>query len=95
MKRDLVEIIKPQRKMIGKDPSVLTIKLMDSYTKLLENIENWKEKEPGVEFIYIDYKETLSDPQTALSKIEEFIGVSLDKEEMATCIDKSLYRNKS
>ncbi|MEP0262776.1 alkaline phosphatase family protein [Dokdonia sp.] len=94
MKRDLFEIIKSQRKMIGKDPSVLPVKLMDSYKKLLENIENWKEKEPGVELVYIDYKETLSDPQTSLNKIEEFLGVDLDKEEMEKCIDVSLYRNR-
>ena len=94
MKRDLLEIIKSQRKMIGKDPSVLPIKLMDSYKKLLENIENWKEREPGVELIYIDYKETLDDPQTSLDKIEKFIGVPLGKEEMKSCIDVSLYRNR-
>ena len=95
MKRNLNEIIKSQRVMTGKDPETLPIKLYNSYIRLLENIENWKEKEPGVEMIYVDYKDVLDNPEENIQKIEDFIGLPLRKEAMIGCIDKNLYRNRS
>ncbi len=94
MIRDLDEVIKSQQKMIGRDPDIFPVKLYNAYVEQLKFIEKWKEKEPGVELIYIDYKDVLNKPQEAINKIETFLGVPLKKEEMAKCIDKSLYRNK-
>lgn len=94
MKRDLNEIIKSQRVMTGKDPETLPVRLYNSYVRLLENIENWKERESNVEMIYIDYKEVLDKPEENIEKIIEFLGVNLDKEAMISCIDKKLYRNR-
>jgi predicted AlkP superfamily phosphohydrolase/phosphomutase/tetratricopeptide (TPR) repeat protein len=94
MKRDLNEIIKSQRKMVGKDPNTIPVKLYNSYRQQLEFTENWKEKEPGIELIYVDYKDVLNDPESAIEKVRSFIGLDMDEEAMASCIDRSLYRNK-
>jgi predicted AlkP superfamily phosphohydrolase/phosphomutase/tetratricopeptide (TPR) repeat protein len=94
MKRDLLEIIKSQHVMIGKGDGDMPITLFNSYVKLLQNIENWKEQEPNIEMIYVDYKETLKNPNKTLEKITSFIGTALDTDAMTGCIDKSLYRNK-
>jgi len=94
MKRDLDEIIKSQRIMTGKDADVLPVKLYNSYVKLLKNIEKWKESEPGVELIYLDYKEVLDKPEVMMAKIEDFVGLPMDKEAMMSCVDKNLYRNR-
>lgn len=94
MKRDINEIIKSQRLMTGKDTEILPVKLYNSYVRLLENIESWKEKETGVEILYLDYKEVLNDPEVYMEKIQAFIGLDLDKEAMAKCVDKTLYRNR-
>ncbi len=94
MIRDLDEVIKSQQVMIGKNPDTFPVKLYNSFVEQLKTIEKWKEKEPGVELIYIDYKDVLDKPKEMIKKIEDLIGLPLNINEMAKCIDKSLYRNK-
>ncbi|WP_411766579.1 alkaline phosphatase family protein [Winogradskyella sp. A3E31] len=94
MNRDLTEIVKSQQKMIGKNPETLPVRLFDAYKKHLKNVDIWKEREPFVEMIYIDYKDVLESPETSIKKIEDFIGVDLKNDKMVQCIDKTLYRNR-
>lgn len=95
MTRDLNEVIKSQQIMQGKDPETLSIKLLESYSNLLKRIQFWKDKEPGVEVFYVNYRELLNNPSPILEEIESFLGIDLDKEAMKACIDKNLYRNRS
>ena len=94
MNRNINEVIKSQQKMIGKDPEVLPTKLYNGYTKLLNQVEVWKEKEPSVELIYIDYKDALYNTEEVSNNIRNFLGLELDLESMRSCVDKSLYRNR-
>ena len=94
MNRDLTEIVKSQQKMIGKDSEALPLRLFNSYKKQLSLIETWKDKEPGVELIYLNYKDVLNNTDEALEKVISFVGVGMDKQAMSKCIDKTLYRNK-
>jgi hypothetical protein len=80
--------------MIGKDPETLPTRLFDAYKKHLKQVEIWKDKEPGVELLYLNYKDILENSEESINKINAFIGVNLNKDKMAECIDKSLYRNK-
>ena len=95
MNRDLGEVVKSQQKMIGKNTESLPVKLFQSYTKHLNQVEVWKEKTPNVELIYLDYKEVLTQTDQAIDKVAKFIGVEMNKEAMKRCIDTSLYRNKA
>ena len=95
MKRDLNEVIQSQQKMLGKNEEEFPVKLYNQFQKLLANVGVWNKKEPGVEILYVDYTEVLDDPESQLDRIEKFLGVSLDKEKMKGCIDKSLYRNRA
>ncbi|MBT8274231.1 MAG: alkaline phosphatase family protein [Bacteroidia bacterium] len=95
MNRDLTEIVKSQQKMINKDPNALPTKLFESYSKHLKQVESWKDTIPGVELIYINYPDVLTNTETILNKIEAFIGKELDKEAMESCVDRSLYRTKA
>ena len=94
MTRDLNEILKSQQKMIGKTEDVFPVKLYNKFQKLLSNIEVWKKKEPGVELIYLDYKDVLDNPESTVTSIERFLGVPLNRSAMINCIDKKLYRTK-
>jgi hypothetical protein len=94
MTRDLNEVLKSQQKMIGKTEDVFPVKLYNKFQKLLSNIEVWKKKEPGVELIYLDYKDVLDNPEFTVKSIERFLGVPLNRSEMINCIDKKLYRTK-
>ncbi|MFC7356776.1 alkaline phosphatase family protein [Jejudonia soesokkakensis] len=94
MKRDLHEVIQSQRKMTGKDTDILPVKLYNAYVDQLKKVEAWKEREPGVELIYVDYVDMINNPKPVVDTIESFIGKDLEKDLMASCIDKSLHRNK-
>ena len=80
--------------MIGKNQDVLPIKLFEVYNKQLNQVETWKQKEPSVELIYVDYKDVLNETDQMIQKINSFVGIDLDTKAMATCVDHSLYRNK-
>ncbi|GLB51492.1 hypothetical protein NBRC110019_05310 [Neptunitalea chrysea] len=94
MNRDIHEIVRSQQKMIGKDPDTLPITLLNAFTRQLKEIEFWKNNEPGVELLYVNYTDMLENPETQLKKIREFIGIDMDKEAMKNSIDASLYRNR-
>src|SRR5690606_9547068 len=94
MNRDLTEVVQSQQKMIGKDPNTLPIKLMDAYQSHLNQVEIWKEKEPGVELIYVNYKDVLDNSEAMVEKVSNFTGVNMNKEAMISSVDKSLYRTK-
>ncbi|QNK77032.1 alkaline phosphatase family protein [Winogradskyella sp. PAMC22761] len=95
MTRDLNEVIKSQQKMIGKDVDVFPVKLYETYKKHLKQVETWKDREPSVELIYVDYKEALYDTVDVVKKVISFIGEeAMNEEQMKSCVDKTLYRNK-
>lgn len=94
MVRDLGEVIQSQQKMVGKNPEVLPVRLLESYQKQLDNVEVWKDKEPEVEMVYINYTDLIQDPNASIDKLQSFLGIELDKQRMQEAIDTSLYRNK-
>ena len=95
MTRDLNEVIKSQQIMKGKDPETLPVKLVDSFSHLLKKIKHWDKSHPNVEILYVNYKELLENPSRSIEEIKSFTGEDLDVEAMASCIDLSLYRNRS
>lgn len=95
MNRDITEVIKSQQKMIGRDTNTLPVKLFDAFQKQLQVVDSWKDKEPGVELMYVNYKDVLENPEELVKQISEFISVDLDQGAMASSVDKSLYRNKN
>ena len=80
--------------MIGKNKDVFPVKVYNAFHRQLQFTESWKEREPGVELIYIDYKDVLEKPEEMAQKVQEFIGLELDTKAMAGCVDTSLYRNR-
>ncbi len=96
MTRDLNEVIKSQQTMIGKDPDTMPVRLLNSYQKLLKGVGAWKDKEPGIEMIYINYKDALNNTEDIVDKVVHFLGrEDFDKEAMIASVDKKLYRNRS
>ncbi len=93
MRRNLNEIVTSQQIMIGKDAKTLPITLLESYKKTVLSVDNWQKSEPGVEFLYIDYKEVIKNPEQAIGKVVEFVNPTLDIETMKACVDTTLYRN--
>tara|TARA_B100000795_G_scaffold64932_1_gene44003 strand:- start:24741 stop:27269 length:2529 start_codon:yes stop_codon:yes gene_type:complete len=95
MRRDLNEIIQSQQKMIGKSEEEFPVSLYNKYQKLLSNVSVWEKSEPGVEILFVNYKDMLENPVSELDRIEKFLGVPVNKQEMGNCVDISLYRNRA
>ena len=79
MNRDLTEIVKSQQIMIGKKPDDLPFSLIEAYETQLKKVELWKNKQPGVEMIYIDYRDVLTDPEHVVDEIISFVASDLKK----------------
>jgi tetratricopeptide (TPR) repeat protein len=94
MRRDLNEIIQSQQKMIGKSEQEFPVTLYNKYQKLLANVTLWDKSEPGVEILYVNYTDVLENPATELVRIEKFLGIAVDVDQMINCVDVSLYRNR-
>ena len=94
MNRDLTEILQSQQTMIGKNKDVLPIHLLEAYQKELITIDTWKDNEPYVELLYVNYSDLFTNAKAITQQIHTFLGTPLDTKAMRSCIDATLYRNK-
>ncbi len=97
MRRDIDEILASQRKMLkrqGKEDSFDDAEMKAVYTKHLDEITNWLNEKPNMGVLYINYNQTIKDPQTQAEMIEDFLGKSLNIKEMVSVVDENLYRNR-
>ena len=61
----------------------------------LVKIENWLSQQQNFEVLYVDHRDTLSNPITVAASINEFLGGQLDTNAMAAVVDPNLYRNRA
>ncbi len=99
MLRDIDEIILSQETMLMKTkPGKMTmnydVTLASKYQEGLDIVKSWEQRNNNVEILYLQYKDVINNPDTALLKVQTFLGKELDIEKMKTVIDKSLYRSK-
>ncbi len=95
MQRNIYEIITSQQIMLKKDTNVLPLKLKSSYERQLEDVKMWEHNHPGVDIHYVEYKDVLENTNDVVNDIQSFLARDLDLEKMKSCVDKTLYRNKS
>lgn len=94
MRRDMSEILRSQQIMLGRDPNEFPMAIANSFQKELEFIKSWEKTEAGVSIEYVDYSETIKNPEAIAKQVNAFLGGDLDEEKMAHVIDPNLYRNK-
>jgi len=97
MRRDIDEILASQRKMLkrqGKEDSFDDAEMKAVYTKHLNEVTSWLTNKANMDVIYINYNETISDPQTQAELIDDFLGGGLNIKEMVSVVDENLYRNR-
>jgi predicted AlkP superfamily phosphohydrolase/phosphomutase/Flp pilus assembly protein TadD len=95
MKRDLIEILQSQQKMLKKDASIFPMGLADTFKKQLAKTESWLNGQPEMDVLYINYKDVLESPEEQAENINSFLGIDLDTKKMAEAADAKLYRNKN
>lgn len=98
MRRNMHEILASQRQMLirrGEPTDTIPDEKMAAlFNKHLQDIFAWLEQQSNFDVIYIDYNETLINPQPSIRRINEFFGGSLDEEKMTDAIDRALHRQK-
>jgi tetratricopeptide (TPR) repeat protein len=96
MKRNINEVLTSQQKMLGKDSKNFPLALAETFKKELSRIENWFQIQPNFEVIYADYGDLVSNPNSAVDEICNFLNIEPEKKEnMVRVVDRSLHRNKS
>ena len=102
MKRNLDEIIQSQDKMLvrmseeskNEKSNRSTAHLIQSYKSALEKIDFWSAEMKNVDLLYVNYLDMLENTTQSVEEVEKFINVPVDKAQMASVIDKTLYREK-
>ena len=99
VKRDAVEVVQSQHKMLVKagkaDASSYPINMEDTLKKQFQSALEWMEKQPNVEFLIIDFKKAIAEPKAVAADVATFLKMDLDLEAMANSSVKELYRNRN
>ena len=99
MERNPYEIYQSQEQMLlrlGKKNTrqVFSPGLLHEIENTIENSKKWLDRHPGVEVLYVPYKEVLSSPMEYAVKINDFLENQLNPITMLNTIDPKLYREK-
>lgn len=99
MERDLDEVIQSQHKMLVRDgkakEDALNIRVLNVFKQNLERIHTWVSAQQNMEILFVSHRNLVNDPMSELQKVNAFLGNTLNIEEMAKVVDKSLHREKS
>jgi hypothetical protein len=98
LRRNLDEVIASQRVMIERrqEKSPLNDRqLVDLYTKQLQNLEVWVNRQKNFEVLYLDYSRVVREAEATVRDITGFLGLPLDTRAMIRAVDPSLHRQRS
>ncbi len=97
MERDINEILASQQKMLSRrqeESRVSDAEMEDQFRKHLADIKYWLARQPGMDVLYVDYNQLMSNPDGFCPKIAAFIGVPVDQAKMRSVPNGRLYRNR-
>jgi hypothetical protein len=98
MRRDLEEVIASQNKMLvrrgeqadGSDDE----KMIRLYGNHLRKVELMLSERPNFEHLDVQYRQAIEHPQEHATRVCKFLGLSDRANDMATAVDRQLYRNR-
>jgi hypothetical protein len=99
MQRPMPEVLASQDHMLrrrgnykeGADPAVMAA----VFEKHLKEVYAWLEGKPHVKSLRLAYHDVLTKPLEISQRVCEFLGITLDLEQMTKQVDSSLYRNRT
>jgi len=98
IRRKMEEILASQNQMLVRrekaSDAVDDEKMAALFRLHLQQVTAWVTKQPNFDIIYVNYNEILQNPVEQMSKINQFLGHTLDTENMAGVIDQALYRQR-
>jgi hypothetical protein len=99
MRRAMPEILASQRQMLIRRresaDAVPDDKMAAMFNKHVAQVEAWLAAQPNIEVLYVSYNDVMKDSRPHAERINEFLGGSLNVDEMVTVIDRALYRQQS
>ncbi len=99
MRRPLDEILSSQDKMLkrlDRERNSNMTKLRASYTKRIEQVNNWAKNFPNVDLLEVDYNEAIDQSTHTCSMITNFLSdYDLNVEKMASVVDNTLRREQN
>ena len=94
IERDLLEVIQSQNKMAGSNTENVYFEKIHEMDRLQSHSADWLKKQAHIDLLTISFQDALTQPDSVINKIENFLGKPLDKEQMMHVIDSNLYRSK-
>ena len=97
MRRDLTEVLASQRKMLdrrGETDKTPDDRMMELWKDQLWRVNYLLRKAPQFEWVELEYREALQNPEAAAARIAELVD-GLDERAMARVVDPALYRNRA
>jgi hypothetical protein len=99
MRRHLREILASQAKMLERRGETHDTSGDDAmfhyFVKHIEEIQDYLGRNRCFETEYFFFREMLGDPLEQARRINEFLGIDKDVNQMASAVDSSLYRNRA
>jgi len=99
MLRPLEEVVASQTRMLeamgGRPPDPMPeSRLEEIFAEQLDETRALLDREPSFEWIAVDYHDLLADPIGSAARVADFLGLSVDAENMARPVDPALYRTR-
>lgn len=98
MRRHLDEVLKSQDKMLnrlGTQDAADAEAMKEAYRNQIVSARLWARKQPNMEMIEVQYKDTIENPRATARLVNEFLGGKLDEAAMVAAVDRELYRNRA
>jgi len=98
LRRKMGEILASQKRMLarrGEAGDKVGDEVMGQlFAKHLKQVESWLAQQPNIDVMYVSYNDVLENPQDCASRINRFLGSSLDEQAMVAVVEPSLYRQR-
>jgi hypothetical protein len=98
MQRHLDEVILSQNKMLRRRGEPVDEsgdeRMRGTLEKHLVRTKLWMDDQLNFAVVDVPYREVIADPQRQAQRVRNFLAVDLDVENMASAVDRSLYRNR-
>lgn len=98
MNRDIQEVLASQKKMLdrrGEENDTSDGEMIAAYDQNLERVRFQLRFRDCYEWIDVNYREVIQDPETQANRMADFLGLPLDRRAMASVVDPDLYRNRA
>lgn len=98
IRRDINEILASQAKMLkrrGEDSATDDERMAELFASDVWRAQYLLKRQPQFEWIEVNYRDVLAEPEAQARRIREFLELDLAVEQMAGVVDPTLYRNRA